>query len=311
MSWSKAAAVLFLVASWGDAPMKGQVLPFFTESALTVGFESNAVRTFSRFAARNRLEIDGAEIPDPSHQEAVVFAQVFAVPVRLGPGTVLTVAAPILRKELSIASSGSSRSRLAEGGLGDAALTLKQRVYQNDFLGGGVQAAVIGGVKLPTGDSDRSDAQGVLLPRGLQLGTGSVDFPLGLVFTAFKNRVGFNADFFYRFNNQSDGFDFGNEASFDLALGYRLSPGEYKSFRDKVLSAYLELNSAFSERASFNSVELADSGGRALFLTPGIQAVLNPRFLLEAAFQIPIHQQLNGTQLVFAPTANFGIRVLF
>ncbi len=48
-----------------------------------------------------------------------------------------------------------------------------------------------------------------------------------------------------------------------------------------------------------------------VFLTPGIQAVLSPRFLVEAAFQIPVYQVLNGTQLAFAPTANFGIRVLF
>ncbi|MDA2926593.1 hypothetical protein MYX78_05075 [Acidobacteria bacterium AH-259-G07] len=60
-----------------------------------------------------------------------------------------------------------------------------------------------------------------------------------------------------------------------------------------------------------NDEVLADTGGTTLFLTPGIQWVLTPRFLVEAAFQIPIVQELNGTQLVFAPTANAGIRLLF
>ena len=311
MTRIKALTVLCLLGLASNAPVFGQVLPFFTNTALTVGFESNGLRTFSRFAVRNRLQVDGTEARDPEDRDVFVFAQVIAAPVRLGPGTVLTVAAPILRKELSFAAPGQPRTRLSDSGLGDVTLTLKQRVYHRDFLGGGVQAAVIGGVKLPTGDSDQQDAQGNLLPRGLQLGTGSVDVPLGVVFTAFKDRVGFNADFLHRFNNESNGFGFGDETRVDFALGYRLSPREYKSFRAKVLSAYLELNTTFSQRASFNEVEVSNSGGRTVLLTPGIQAVLNPRFLVEAAFQIPVHQKLNGAQLALSPTASFGLRVLF
>ncbi|MDA2924304.1 hypothetical protein MYX65_06545 [Acidobacteria bacterium AH-259-L09] len=60
-----------------------------------------------------------------------------------------------------------------------------------------------------------------------------------------------------------------------------------------------------------NDEVLADTGGTTVFLTPGIQWVLTPRLLVEAAFQIPIIQELNGTQLVFAPTANAGIPLLF
>ncbi len=311
MTWIKAASVLFWLAVLSTNPIVGQVLPFFTNTSLTVGFETNAVRTFSRFVARNGLEFEGNEIPDGADREVSLFAQILAVPVRLGPGTVLTVVTPILRKESNFTASGSLRSTISDAGLGDVTINLKQRFYHRDFLGGGVQAAVIGGVTLPTGDSNQLDSQGNPLPRGLQLGTGSVDLPLGLVFTAFKDRVGFNSDLIYRFNNRSDGFRFGNETKVDLALGYRLFPSEYKSFRDKVLSAYLELNTQMSQRASLNRVEILDSGGTILFLTPGLQAVLHPRFLIETAFQIPMYQKLNGTQLAFAPIANFGLRLLF
>ena len=311
MIWIKAAATLLWVAVLSNTPILGQVLPFFTNTSLTVGFQSNALRTFSRFVARNRLEIDGTEVADREDREVFVFAQVLAVPVRLGPGTVLTVAAPILRKETNFTAPGAARTGFAASGLGDVTLTLKQRFYHNDFLGGGLQAALIGGLKLPTGSSHQRDAQGSPLSRGLQPGTGSVDVPLGLVFTAFRDRVGFNADLLYQFNNRSDGFRFGDETKIDLALGYRLFPTKYKSIRDKSLSAYLELNTALSQRADFNQLEISDSGGTIVFLTPGIQAVLNPRFLVEAAFQVPVFQRLNGTQLAFAPTANFGIRLLF
>ena len=65
-----------------------------------------------------------------------------------------------------------------------------------------------------------------------------------------------------------------------------------------------------SRHASLNDQDVANSGGTLIFLTPGFQIVLNPRFLVEATFQIPIVQELNGTQLGFSATANAGIRVL-
>ncbi len=289
----------------------GQVLPFFTDTALTVGFESNALRTFSRFVVRNQLRTEGEEVPDPSDQDVFIFAEVFAIPVRIDSDTVFTAVTRVLHKELNFTTPGSSREQLSDSGLGDTTLLVKRRFYVNNFQGGGIQLAVLGGVKLPTGDHDQRDDQGTLLPPGLQLGSGSVDVPLGLVFTAFKDRVGFNSSFLYQFNNESNGFRFGDETKVNLAFGYRLFPKQYKSFQDKVLNAYLEVNTVVSQRASLNDQDVPDSGGTLVFLTPGLQAVLNPRFLIETALQIPVVQELNGTQLAFAATANVGIRVLF
>ena len=289
----------------------GQVLPFFTNTAQTVGFESNAFRTFARFLIRNQLRSEGEEVPDPEDRDVFVFVQIFAVPVRLNSETVLTVVTPFLHKELNFALPDSSRRRLSDAGLGDITLLLKRRVYVNNFRGGGVQVSLLGGLKLPTGDHDQRDDQRNLLPPTLQLGTGSVDVPLGFVFTAFKDRIGFNSEFAYQFNTGSDGFRFGDEVKVNLALGYRLAPKQYQSIRDKVLNAYVELNAVVSQPASRDDQNVSDSGGTILFLTPGIQWVKSPRFLIEAAFQIPLVQDFNGTQLAFVPTANIGIRVQF
>ena len=297
---------LFLILS-----TLGQVLPFFTRTAQTVGFESNAFRTYSRILARNRLESDGEAVPDPEDRELFVFSQVFAVPVRIDGNTVLTVVAPVLRKELGLNRPGGSRDELSNGGMGDMTVTLKRRFYRNDSLEGGIQAAFIAGVKLPTGAHQDRDSEGNLLPSGLQLGSGSVDVPLGVTFTAFRDRIGFTSDFIYRLNNEADSFRFGDSANIDLALGYRLFPGSYKSFHDKVLNVYLEFNTLLSQGASLNGQEVLDSGGTVAFVSPGVQAVLTPRFLIEAALQIPVPQNLNGSQLAFSATASFGIRLLF
>lgn len=310
---SPAAALTVLVSflGWTSTFANAQVLPFFTNTALTVGFESNAVRTFSRFVVRNQLRRDGEKISDPMDRNVLVFAEVFAVPVRIGSDTVVTGSVPILHKELNLTAPGSPRGSLSDRGLGDTTILLKHRFYVNNFQSGGFQAAVIGGVKLPTGDNDERDDQGQLLPPSLQLGTGSVDVPIGVVMTAFRNRIGINADVLYKFNSKSDDFVFGDEMKLNLAVGYRLFPREYTSFENKVLNAYMEVNTVISQRASCDGLVVANSGGSMVFISPGLQWVLHPRFLIETAVQIPAVQELNGTQLAFGSTVNFGVRLLF
>lgn len=218
---------------------------------------------------------------------------------------------PVLHKELELEPPGTGRRTLSDSGFGDATFLLKRRFYVNNFQGGGLQAAFIGGIKIPTGDDDERDERGELLRPDLQLGTGSVDVPVGVVFTAWRNRLGFNSEVIHQFNTESDGFEFGDETKINMALGYRLLPREFRSIRDRNLNAYLEINTSISRRASVAGEKISDSGGTQVFLTPGLQLVLTPRFLIEAAFRIPVIQELNGTQLDFAPNANLGIRLQF
>lgn len=67
---------------------------------------------------------------------------------------------------------------------------------------------------------------------------------MGLIFTAFGHRIGFNSQVTHRFNSGSGGFKFGDETSLNVALGYRLFPTEHRSMRDRVLNAYLEVNTS-------------------------------------------------------------------
>jgi len=198
------------------------------------------LRTFSRFVVRNQLRSEGQEVPDPLDQDVFVLAQVFAVPVRINSDTVFTAVTRVLHKQLNFTAPGSPRGQLSDTGLGDTTLFVKRRFYTDNFQGGGIQVALLGGVKLPTGDDNQRDNQGNLLPPGLQLGTGSVDVPVGLVFTAFKDRVGFNSSFLYQFNNESDGFRFGDETKVNLAFGYRLFPKQYTSFQRGVTTRFIK-----------------------------------------------------------------------
>ena len=52
MTCGRAVVVLTISFSF-SSPLLGPVLPFFTKTAQTVGFESNAFRTFSRALWKN------------------------------------------------------------------------------------------------------------------------------------------------------------------------------------------------------------------------------------------------------------------
>ena len=61
-------------------------------------------------------------------------------------------------------------------GLGDVILLMKYRFYRRDSERGTTQASVTFGPKLPTGSTSLTSTNGVLLPAGLQAGSGSTDF---------------------------------------------------------------------------------------------------------------------------------------
>lgn len=61
---TKVLLLCLLLLLFSSSAATAQVLPFFTDTALTVGFESNAFRTFSRVVARNELRVEGEEVSD-------------------------------------------------------------------------------------------------------------------------------------------------------------------------------------------------------------------------------------------------------
>ena len=54
-----------------------------------------------------------------------------------------------------------------------------------------------------------------------------------------------------------------------------------------------------------------DSGGNTVYLTPGIQVVLVPHWVIELSYQHAIYHDLNGTQLGETYKAITGVTYLF
>jgi hypothetical protein len=99
-------------------------------------------------------------------------------------------------------------------GFGDAsAIALYTILNTGDSLDFAVKQALVGGfgVKAPTGRWPSGSSNDISLPVNMQLGTGSVDFPLMCMYTLRYKKAGLNAEASYRINTANkEGYHFGN-----------------------------------------------------------------------------------------------------
>ena len=168
-------------------------------------------------------------------------------------------------------------------GLGDVVLRSRYRFLRIDSPGTQESAALLGQVKLPTGDED-SD------PR---LGSGSTDFLGGLLLGREGRRWYYNGAARYRLNTEGGGgLEKGDKQFLDLVGGVRPVLTGYLE-PDAVL--FLELNWENAGRDERNGSDLGDTGGWELFLSPGLFATYR-NVALRTGVQIPIVKDLNGNQ---------------
>ena len=181
--------------------------------------------------------------------------------------------------------------------LGDVrALGRYQVATLGDALNPG-RAGVILGLKLPTGRFSVANDEGERAERSLQPGTGTTDMIAGGYFhqrdTASDASWFAQAQYQHALNSR-DGYKAG--AQFSADAGYRKGVGER-------LALLAQLNFLHKGRDSGVNAEPDDSGGRYLFLSPGLSYTFSDRLQVYGFYQQPLLRHVNGVQL----TANGGI----
>lgn len=271
-------------------PAAAQGPPINTETALLSGF-NNAFRTYL-------LEMQkSGDLPGGMTGNLHVDAVPMMFPYAVIPGKLVVGGAiPYLNKELYINGPGGT-THLSERGLGDLRLFGEYAFYIKDEKEKTTRATAIGGVDLPTGSNGNPN-----LPPGLWNGSGAANYLLGSAFSYIPERWGLYTDLIYRMTTQGSGYQFGNTLRYDLALGYRLFPGIYEIYPSPQVNLLLELNGLWEDqsrdfRANGNGINIPDSGGNTIFISPGIQFIPGRGFLMEASVQLPVVEHLNGLQM--------------
>ena len=202
----------------------------------------------------------------------------------------LGITSPYIRRKLSTPTFTTTVE-----GLGDTFLVAKYRYHIKNYPGGTTQFGVVGGVKLPTGDTDARDPSGALLPMPDQLGSGSTDYLLawsGSWFSRYSRS--FHVSVLYKRNTEGDrNFRFGDLINYNLSANWLVYTQPYPR---PELYLGMELNGEYTRHNESNGAKVADSGGHRVFLSPTFHLFLSRNWNLEGSIQVPILEDLNGAQ---------------
>ena len=188
-------------------------------------------------------------------------------------------------------------------GLTDLLLTGKYRVYRGPIG----QIAVIGGVKLPTGRHDVRNNLGEPLEPSATAGTGAWDFVTGAAWSRYLTpQLTMDVSALYTIRTEHDDFRLGNRFDAGVALAYRFTEDieHYPQF-----GIFVEANVRHLAMSKDAGEKDPNTGGTALFVSPGVRVGFSKQAAFTVAPQLPVVQDLNGEQLEtdFRVLASFNL----
>ena len=190
--------------------------------------------------------------------------------------------------------------------LGDARLLVRRRLAT--FEDGAPSVGTFGfnvGLKLPTGDTQVKNGDGERAERTLQPGTGTTDLLAGLYYSKalpMQNLSWFVQGLAQIPLNSREDFRPGKRLTADAGLRYQAS--------DKT-SLLLQANLLVRGRDAGAQAEPEDSGGRAIFISPGISYAFTENVQVYGFLQLPMYQYVNGVQLTARRAIAVGISSRF
>lgn len=254
------------------------------------------------------LFMHSADHPTPAKRDMQVTGLVSVLGYGVTRDFALFGVLPWFDKRLDMRMDGQSHSR-SQAGIGDLTLLGRYTAYQHDAPGRTLRIAPFLGVKAPTGEDHARDRLG-RLPPPLQPGSGSWDALGGAVLTYQTLDFQIDSQLSYRANREANGFQAGNLWQVDGSLQYRLWPRRLGAGVPAFLYGVLEANLLHAAKDRIGGVSDPNSGGRTLFISPGVQYVTR-KWIVEAGVQIPVQQRLNGSALETDYVFTAGFRVNF
>jgi hypothetical protein len=161
---------------------------------------------------------------------------------------------------------------------------------------------LVGGIKLPTGSTDERNAAGEVAERSLQPGTGSTDLIVG----GFASGRWAQAGWFAQLRSkhamtERQDFEPGDAVNLDLGMSYPMG----------TVQALAQINMLWRGQDRGVNAEPADSGGTFMYFAPGLLVPLRNGVQLYGLVQLPLLQDVRGTQLTADWAASLGLTVHF
>jgi len=172
-------------------------------------------------------------------------------------------------------------------GVGDLLLLSHYRIQKRTDL----DVAILFGVKLPTGQTDEKDNDGIRFETEFQPGTGSWDLLLGAAISKNRGKFEYHANILYNFTTEgAQSTEIGDVFSYNAALGYKLTKSKGLKW---VLS--VELNGETRQKNKILGISEDNSGGTIVYISPGFR-VSSKNLSGFVSYGMPVVENYNGKQ---------------
>ena len=184
--------------------------------------------------------------------------------------------------------------------LGDARIVARYRFAATDAGSTGVQFGLV----LPTGPTNVTNAESVEAERSLQPGTGATSGVLGLYtnYAAQNGSLWFAQLQFQGAMAIKDDYRPGNQLLLTGGVSWPVTDS---------VALLGQINALWRGRDSGANAEPEESGGRSMFVSPGVSYTVSPSVQLYAFAQLPVYRYVNGTQLAVNWAAVGGVTYRF
>lgn len=193
-------------------------------------------------------------------------------------------------------------------GIGDATLLAQYRFL--NCTGPALEAAILAGVKIPTGKTSERTSGGEPFETDHQPGSGSWDPLAGIALTRPLNSWSFDVSLLYTLATEgSRDTDLGDVLHGNASVSYRLGNGREGShshaegtgahpphYSHLAWDLILEANGEWQAKQKIAGARDGNSGGSLVYLSPGVRVSVYDRCSAYLSMGVPVHENRNGVQ---------------
>lgn len=157
-----------------------------------------------------------------------------------------------------------------------------------------------GGIKLPTGKSNKIQKHSGLLIPSLQTGTGAFDVPISIIYTVRNGKWGANAEANYRMNmTNKRNYKFGDRVTTSVRLFY------WHGNKNFTLLPHLSIGYEYGFRDIDKGAEAEFTGSQSVLAGAGSDFYYR-RLIFSVSTQVPLHQYIAQGQVTGRQRLNLG-----
>ncbi len=179
-------------------------------------------------------------------------------------------------------------------GFGDLSLLAKYRIVNScskDF-----QIALLGGIKMPTGQTNEADEFGFRLSADEQPGSGSWDPIMGFAFSKVLGNYSLDASALYTLSTPGlSDVIVGDRVNFGMALNKKIKSTKIAG-HDVDLVYSLESFGIWQEKFEYEGIKDTNHGAFQMFLGTGLKLGLDNNTFMNLNVAYPVIDQPNGEQ---------------